>query len=264
MNPIDQLFTRLKSERKKAFIPFITASDPDLDTTAKLVREMAQRGASLIEVGFPYSDPMADGSVIQASYARALSKGLTIDSIFGAVRGLGDIGVPLVCMVSYSLVHHRGLDRFVRDALDAGFSGAIVPDLPVEEAGDLVALAAKHDFKLILLVTPTTPRERARKIAQFSTGFLYYVSVVGITGARSQLPPDLLDQLGWLRTQTTLPVCVGFGISTPEQVRTLRDWVDGVIVGSAIIRRLAADKPIDAIVNDVGELVAELSAALRA
>jgi tryptophan synthase alpha chain len=263
MNPIDQLFSRLNADRQKAFIPFVTAGDPDLDTTAKVVREMAQRGASLIEVGFPYSDPIADGSVIQASYTRALSKGLTIDSIFGAVRGLGDIGVPLVCMVSYSLVHHRGLERFVRDALDAGFSGAIVPDLPVEEAGELVALAAKHDFKLILLVTPTTPRERARNIAQFSTGFLYYVSVVGITGERSQLPPDLLDQLRWLRTQTTLPMCVGFGISTPEHVRTLRDSADGVIVGSALVRRLEAKQPIDEIVREVGELVHQLAAALH-
>jgi tryptophan synthase alpha chain len=263
MNPIDQLFSRLKADRRKAFIPFVTAGDPDLETTAKLVREMSQRGASLIEVGFPYSDPIADGSVIQASYTRALSKGLTIDSIFSAMRGLGNVGAPLACMVSFSLVHHRGLERFVRDALDARFSGAIVADLPVEEAGELAALAAKHDFKLILLVTPTTPRERARKIAQVSTGFLYCVSVVGITGERVQLPPDLLEQLGWLRTQTTLPLCVGFGISKPEHVRTLRDWADGVIVGSALVRKLEALKPIDALVKDVGDLVAELSEALR-
>lgn len=263
MNPIDQLFTRLKTDRRKAFIPFVTAGDPDLETTAKLVRECARRGASLIEIGFPYSDPIADGSVIQASYTRALGKGLTIDAIFGATRTLNGIGAPLVAMVSYSLVHHRGPERFVTDALAAGFSGAIVPDLPVEEADELAKIARQYDFKLILLVTPTTPRERAQKIAQLSTGFLYCVSVVGITGERSEMPPDLLDQLRWLRTQTELPMCVGFGISTPDHVRTLRDATDGVIVGSALVRKLDAKKPIDAIVKDVGDLVQELAAALH-
>ena len=263
MNPIDQLFTRLKAGRRKAFIPFVTAGDPDLDATVKLVREAARCGASLIEIGFPYSDPIADGSVIQASYTRALNSGLTIDAIFGAMRALNGISVPLVAMVSYSLVHHRGPERFITDAKEAGFSGAIVPDLPVEEAEEFAKLAAKHDFKLILLVTPTTPRERAQKIAKLSTGFLYCVSVVGITGERSQLPPDLLEQLRWLRTQTTLPMCVGFGISTPEHVRTLRDSADGVIVGSALVRRLEQKKPMDEIVRDVGALVQELADALH-
>jgi tryptophan synthase alpha chain len=262
MNPIDPLFARLKADRKKAFIPFVTAGDPDLDATAQLVREIARRGASLIEIGFPYSDPIADGSVIQASYTRALGKGLSVDAIFGAMRALNEINIPLVAMVSYSLVYHRGPERFIIDAKAAGFSGAIVPDLPVDEADDLAKLAAKHDFKLILLVTPTTPRERATKIARLSTGFLYCVSVVGITGERSQLPADLLEQLRWLRTQTTLPMCVGFGISKPEHVRTLRDS-DGVIVGSALVRRLEAKKPIDEIVKDVGDLVQELSHALH-
>lgn len=262
MNPIDQLFTRLKTDRRKAFIPFITAGDPDLDTTVKLLREAARRGASLIEVGFPYSDPIADGSVIQASYTRALGKGLSVDAIFGAMRSLNDIKVPLVAMVSYTLVHRRGPERFVADAKAAGFSGAIVPDLPVEEADELAKLAARHDFKLILLVTPTTPRERATRIAQLSTGFLYCVSVVGITGERSQLPADLLEQLRWLRTRTTLPMCVGFGISTPDHVRALRDSADGVIVGSALVRKLEAKKPVDEMVKNVGDLVQELAAAL--
>lgn len=169
----------------------------------------------------------------------------------------------MVAMVSYSLVHHRGLERFIVDAKAAGLSGAIVPDLPVDEADHLAALAKKHDFKLILLVTPTTPRERAKKIASLSTGFLYCVSVVGITGERSELPPDLLEQLAWLRTQTQLPLCVGFGISTPEHVRMLRDSADGVIVGSALVRKLAARKPIDEMVKDVGSLVEELAHALH-
>jgi tryptophan synthase alpha chain len=262
MNPIEQLFSRLQADRRKAFIPFVTAGDPDLDATAKLVRECARRGASLIEIGFPYSDPIADGSVIQASYTRALARGLTMDAILGATRAL-NVNVPLVAMVSYSLMHHRGAERFVGDAKEAGFSGAIVPDLPVEEAEELAKIAATHDFKLILLVTPTTPRERATRIAQLSTGFLYCVSVVGITGERSDLPAGLLDQLRWLRTQTPLPLCVGFGISTPAHVRTLRDVADGVIVGSALVRKLEQKKPIDEIVADVGDLVQELANALH-
>lgn len=261
MNPIDQLFTRLKAERKKAFIPFLTAGDPDLETTLHLMREAARRGASLIEVGFPYSDPIADGSVIQASYTRALSKGLSLDAIFAALRSFQE-NVPIVAMVSYSLVHHRGLERFILDAKAAGLSGAIVPDLPVDEAGELAELAKTHDFKLVLLVTPTTPRDRAQKIAALSTGFLYCVSVVGITGERSQLPPDLIEQLRWLRTQTPLPLCVGFGISKPEHVRTLREAADGVIVGSALVRNLEAKKPTAALVQEVGALVESLSSAL--
>ena len=281
MNPIDTMFHRLAAAKKKAFIPFVPAGDPDIAATGLLVKECARRGASLIEIGFPYSDPIADGSVIQASYTRALSKGLKIDDVFQLVSELksgewsvasGQQGnplatdhsplatVPLVGMVSYSLVHHRGAERFVTQAKQAGFSGAIVPDLPVEESDTLSGAAAKHDFKLIQLVTPTTPRDRAIQIAKKSTGFLYCVSVVGITGERAQMPPDLLQQLAWLRTQTSLPLCVGFGISTPEHVRMLRDHADGLIVGSALVRLLeqAKTKPIATVVQEVGDRVAEL------
>ncbi|MBM3992585.1 MAG: tryptophan synthase subunit alpha [Planctomycetes bacterium] len=263
MNPIDLLFARLKAEGKKAFIPFIPAGDPNLDATAKLLRESAKRGAALIEVGFPYSDPIADGSVIQASYTRALANGVGVDAIFAMLRTIGDIGAPLVAMASYTLVHHRGLEPFVLDAKSAGLSGAIVPDLPVDEAQDLARIAAKHDFKLILLVTPTTPRDRALQIVRLSTGFLYCVSVVGITGERRDLPPELLDQLRWLRTQTTLPLCVGFGISTPDHVHMLRESADGVIVGSALVRKLDAKKPVEEMVRDVGNLVQSLADALN-
>jgi len=267
MNPIDSYFQRLRSERRKAFIPFVTAGDPDLDTTAALIEDLARRGAGPIEIGFPYSDPIADGSVIQASYTRALAAGLQIDDIFRAVRRTSVAGsqTPLVSMVSYSLVHHRVPENFLAQAKAAGFSGAIIPDLPIEEADALAAQAAAQDFKLIHLVTPTTPRERAVHIARSSTGFLYVVSVTGITGERAQLPPELLDQLRWLRTQTDLPLCVGFGISKPEHVRMLRDHVDGIIVGSAVVRRIEAarGKPMSDVVKDVGNLVQSLADVLN-
>jgi tryptophan synthase alpha chain len=270
MNPIDLLFQRLRSQGKKAFIPFITAGDPDLKATELLVPRLIESGASLFEIGFPYSDPIADGAVIQASYTRALANGLRIDDIFNCIAGLrpkvatGNMP-PLTAMVSYSLVQHRGADKFLKQAQNSGLSGAIVPDLPVEESGELSRLAAERDFKLIQLVTPTTPRDRAVQIAQASTGFLYCVSVTGITGERDKLPEELLGQIAWLRRQTDLPICVGFGISKPEHVRMLRDVADGVIVGSALVRKLeqAMNRPMEEIAQDICSLFRSLSTALN-
>jgi tryptophan synthase alpha chain len=265
MNAIDRTWQRLRSRNARAFIPFVTAGDPDIATSANVVRELVRRGADLVEIGFPYSDPIADGSVIQASYTRALERGLRLADVFALAGSLADVAVPLVGMVSCSLVFHRGAGRFLDEAKTAGFSGVIVPDLPVEEAGDLAQLAAARDLKLIQLVTPTTPRERAVRIVQQATGFVYCVSVAGITGERERLPPELLEQLRWLRGQTSLPLCVGFGISKPEHVAMLRDAADGVIVGSALVRRLenAAKRPAGEVVREIGDLAESLVAALR-
>jgi tryptophan synthase alpha chain len=271
MNPIDVLFRKLRSQGRKAFIPFITAGDPDLGTTTRLVAELAGRGASLIEIGFPYSDPIADGPVIQASYTRALARGVRIDSIFACLREMVrslpamEQRLPLVAMISYTLVHRRGPEAFLTQAQAAGLCGAIVPDLPIEETDELAQHAATRDFKLIQLVTPTTPRDRAARIARSSTGFLYYVSVAGITGERDQLPEQLVDQLRWLRGQTELPICVGFGISKPGHVQMLRDVADGVIVGSALVRRLeqAGTRPLADILREIGDLAQSLAEALN-
>jgi len=265
MNPIDQLFQRLRTEQRKAFIPFLTAGDPDLVATAQLARTLALRGADLLEIGFPYSDPIADGPVIQASYTRALERGVRMEDIFTAVSRFGLHITPLVAMVSYTLIHRRGPEAFLDRAAAAGFSGAIVPDLPFDESDTLSRLAAARDFKLIQLVTPTTPRERALDIARRSTGFLYCVSITGITGERDRIPAELLDQLAWLRGQTELPLCVGFGISRPEHVRMLREVADGIIVGSAIVRHLekASSQSRDAISAAIGELAGSLADALN-
>ncbi|HTU21953.1 MAG TPA: tryptophan synthase subunit alpha [Gemmataceae bacterium] len=265
MNPIDALFQRLRSQGRKAFIPFLTAGDPDLAATGRLARTLADNGAHLLEIGFPYSDPIADGPVIQASYTRALERGVHVEDIFAAVRTLALPNTPLVAMVSYSLIHRRGAEKFLEQAAAAGFSGAIVPDLPFEESETLSRQAAERDFKLIHLVTPTTPRERARAIARRSTGFLYCVSVTGITGERDRLPPELLEQLAWLRQQTDLPLCVGFGISRPEHVRTVREVADGVIVGSAFVRHLekAGSQSLDGVASTIGALARSLVEALN-
>jgi len=271
MNAIDGLFQRLRSQGRKAFIPFVTAGDPDLGATPRLVEELARRGASLIEIGFPYSDPIADGPVIQASYTRALARGVRVDSIFACIRELAgslpiaERKIPLVAMISYSLVHRRGREAFLAQAQAAGLSGAIMPDLPVEEAEELCRLAAAQHFKLIQLVTPTTPGDRAIRIARSSMGFLYYVSVAGITGERDRLPEQLVGQLPWLRGQTELPICVGFGISRPEHVQMLREVADGVIVGSALVRRLeqAGARPLPDIIREIGDLAQSLAGALN-
>ncbi len=271
MNTIDTLFQKLRSQGRKAFIPFVTAGDPDLGATPRLVEELARRGASLIEIGFPYSDPIADGPVIQASYTRALARGVRVDSIFACIRELAgslpiaEQKIPLVAMTSYTLVHRRGPEAFLAQAEVAGLSGAIVPDLPIEEADELARLAAARHFKLIQLVTPTTPRDRATRIARSSTGFVYYVSVAGITGERDRLPEQLVGQLRWLRGETELPICVGFGISKPEQVQMLRDVADGVIVGSALVRRLeqAGTRPLPNIIREIGDLAQSLADALN-
>jgi tryptophan synthase alpha chain len=266
MNRIDQVFEQLRSRGKRAFMPFITAGDPDLAITGQLIDELSRRGANLIELGIPYSDPIADGPVIQASYSRALNRGVTLDAILNAVRQLNPAHdrAPLLCMVAYAIVYRRGLEQFVRDAKQAGFDGAIVPDLPVEEAAELAAIAAHHEFKLVLLVTPTTPPERAATIARTSTGFLYYVSITGITGERSTIDPSVIEQVSRLKSQTHIPVSIGFGISTPEHVRMLAPVADGVIVGSAIVRRLAlsTSESRDRVVSDIGEYVATLIEAL--
>jgi tryptophan synthase alpha chain len=271
MNRIDALFARLRADGRRALMPFLTAGDPDLDATAALVREVLRRGAHLVELGIPYSDPIADGPVISASYTRALRNGVKLAAILDAVRGLrsgaGAVpDAPLVTMVSYAIVHRHGVDRYVAEAADAGVDGLIVPDLPVEEAEGLLKLAGARGLSLIQLVTPRTPRERALRIARTTTGFLYYVSVAGITGERRALPTDLADKVGWLREHTELPVCIGFGISDAEHVRQLAPLADGLIVGSAIVRRIAdlSDRPRAELVAEIGDFVADLAAPLAA
>jgi tryptophan synthase alpha chain len=265
MSQVDQTFAKLKSEKRKALMPFVTAGDPDLAFTAAVLKELVARGASLCEVGVPYSDPIADGPVIQASYTRALDKGVKLG---GILKVLGEttpkLAAPVVTMVSYAIVYRHGVEKYCDEARAAGVAGLIVPDLPVEESPQLAAICTKRELSLIQLVTPTTPRDRAIRICETSTGFVYYVSVAGITGERTQLPPDLVDNVGWLREQTKLPICIGFGISRPEHVKLLAPVADGLIVGSAIVRRIAAadHQPRVRVLTDVGNYLASLEEAL--
>ncbi|MFM7207702.1 MAG: tryptophan synthase subunit alpha [Planctomycetaceae bacterium] len=263
---LEAMFAANRAAGRKALAPFVTAGDPDADTTVAVIEAVARAGGSACELGVPYSDPIADGPVIQASYTRALGKGVALAGVFDiARRASASCGMPILAMASYSLIFRRGIDRFVADALAAGLAGFVVPDLPLEESDDLDAACRKAGLALVRLVTPTTPPERAEAIARKSTGFLYCVSVAGVTGARTELPPGLVDRVAWLKTKTDVPILVGFGISSAEQVKAVCNVADGVIVGSALVRRIAeqAGQPRDTLLTDVGRYVAELAAATR-
>lgn len=269
MTPIAEVFDALQSHGRLAFMPFITAGDPDLETTAVIIEELAKQGVDLIEVGFPYSDPIADGPVIQASYTRALRGGVTVNGILRSVAMLDrNATPPLLAMVSYAIVFRHGVERFVAEAKDAGFAGFIIPDLPGDEAAECFGVVRSSGLDLVQLVAPTTPRKRVREILQFCSGFVYCIAVSGTTGERERVADALLDQLRWLRQETDLPLAVGFGISRPEHVEPLKGVADGVIVGSGIVRLLEgfADGGGSggAVVRSISERAAELVAAVRA
>ncbi len=266
MNRIDQKFQELRRRKEPAFIPFITAGDPDLETTRGLVLELERRGADIIELGIPFSDPIADGPIIQASYYRALSKGLKVSQVFECVRGLRkETDIPIVAMVSYSLVFKGTPENFVARAKESGLDGATIPDLPIEES-DAVHLAAKEkDFKIVCFVAPTTTPERMSRIAKGTQGFLYYIAVVGITGVRDALPPDMRENIQKLKGMTDKPIALGFGVSTPEQARVVGQVADGVIVGSAIVKELEryVDRPATERIKAVGEFTSRLVAGAK-
>jgi tryptophan synthase alpha chain len=298
-NRLIRTLAALRSCGRKALLPFLTAGYPDLETTEALLHEFARRGVSICELGFPFSDPIADGPVIQNSYAHALSAGVTSGRIFDMVRrfraaearhatpktAVVPIGKPtsrrasansqwsmvngqlaLSAMVSYSIIFRHGVKAFLAGAAGAGFDATIVPDLPLEEAEEFGELAAAEGLAAVLLAGPTTPPARRAELARRTRGFLYFMSVAGTTGERNCLPQATIDAVAELRRHTTAPICLGFGISSPRTVRQACRVADGAIVGSAIVRRIselaAAKMPRARIVRKVGDFVAELLAPL--
>ena len=268
--PISATFSRLQAAGHMAFMPFITAGDPDMATTVAVIEELAARGVDMIEIGFPYSDPIADGPVIQASYTRALAKKIKVQDIFRAVRELSARNTalpPLVAMVSFAIIHRRGTTAFFQECQQAGFSGAIVPDLPAEESATVVEAARACGLDLIQLIAPTTTPARTKTIVAQATGFLYCISVAGITGERKDLPEELQQQLRELGELTTVPRAVGFGISRPEQVAGLRGLAQGVIVGSAIVRQMAmignGERKAADVIRELGDFAASFVAEVH-
>ncbi|MBT9312503.1 tryptophan synthase subunit alpha [Leptothoe kymatousa] len=234
-------FEALREQQNCALIPFITAGDPDLAATADALRALDRAGASLIELGVPYSDPLADGPVIQAAATRALEHGVTLDAVLQLVAEVSpELSAPIILFTYYNPILNRGIETFLRDIYRAGARGLVVPDLPLEEMDVLLKPAQEIGIEVTLLVAPTTPKERIVAIAQQCQGFIYLVSVTGVTGMRTQIENRVQDLLKDLRTVTDKPIGVGFGVSSPEQAAQLKDWgADGVIVGSAFVKRLA-------------------------
>ncbi len=254
--------TSIKSafENKKAFIPFITCGDPDLSTTAKVVRTMALNGADLVELGIPFSDPTAEGPVIQGANIRALSGGVTTDKIFDLVRDLRkDVTIPMVFMTYANVVFSYGAEAFIKTCNEIGINGLILPDLPFEEKGEFAEICRKYDVALISLIAPTS-HNRIAMIAKEAEGFIYIVSSLGVTGTRTEITTDLASIVKVVRENTDIPCAIGFGISTPEQAHKMAAVSDGAIVGSAIIKLI--EKYGRDAAEPVGAYVKSMKAAL--
>jgi tryptophan synthase alpha chain len=264
MNRIDRAFSLASQEDRAALIVFVTAGDPDLETTAELIPELEAAGADIVELGIPHSDPIAEGPTIQASTARALRHNTRLDEILDLTRRVREVSeVPLILMGYLNNVLSYGEEQLVQTCAEAGVDGLIVADVPYEEAQSLQRECERTGVHRILLVAPTSTPERVVRIASRSRGFVYCVSVTGVTGARSELPPDLAWLVGRIQRVTSTPIAVGFGVSTPDQAAEVARLADGVIVGSALVSRLGQASTADEAIQSATGFVRSLSDAVR-
>lgn len=239
MNRITRKFADLKKAKRAALIPFVVAGDPSLSVTEKLILELEKSGADIIEIGVPFSDPIADGPTIQAAFDRALKKNISLENVFTLVKNVRRRSqVPLILMLSVTLIHRYGIEKFAARARAVGIDGVIPPDLPPEEAKEITRLFRSQNLATIFLAAPTSTPARLRAIARASTGFIYLVSVTGITGVRKSVAKDLPEFIRRVRRVSKLPLAVGFGISTPEQAHDVAKLADGVVVGSALVKKV--------------------------
>jgi len=264
MAQVSERFQELQARRQCALIPFVTAGDPDLQTTAQVLRVLDASGADFIELGVPYSDPLADGPVIQAAATRALQRGVTLNQVLDVVRAVvPEINAPIILFTYYNPILNRGIDSFMADLAAAGVAGLVVPDLPLEEIETLLTAARAVAIDVTLLVAPTSPPERIQAIAQQAQGFIYLVSVTGVTGMRTEIQSRVKDLLDTLKQSTDKPIGVGFGVSGPDQAKQLKDWgAHGVIVGSAFVKRLHQENRQVAL-SEVKQFCRELKAAIQ-
>lgn len=261
---ISNCFEKLRKNHQCALIPFITAGDPDLETTAKALQILDDNGADAIELGVPYSDPLADGPVIQAAATRALQRGTRLDAVLEMVAKVSpNLRSPIILFTYYNPILYRGIETFLQQIKSAGVQGLVVPDLPLEEAESLMEPANKLGIELTLLVAPTSPKNRIESIAKQSQGFIYLVSVTGVTGVREGLETRAKELLQELRSVTDKPIGIGFGISTPEHARQVKEWgADAAIVGSAFVKRLADGTPEQGL-ESIGQFCKSLKAAIQ-
>jgi tryptophan synthase alpha chain len=263
-NRIDCAFARLRAQGRKGLIPFLAAGDPSLEVTAALVREFENRGADLVEIGVPFSDPLADGVVNQRAYQRALASGANLSRVLQLVADIRRHSeIPLVLMSYVNPIHRFGLDRFPKAARDAGVDGLILSDCPPEEMNGFLDTLVRAGVAPVLLVAPTSPDRRISLISDRGRGYIYYVSLRGVTGPRQELPNDLGDGIRRLRTITRMPLAVGFGISTPAQAQAVAALADAVIVGSAIVATMETFRGRLDLVPRVGQFVADLRSAIE-
>ncbi len=258
MTRIDDTFARLKTKGKKAFVAYIMAGDPDVPTALGVMKGLPGAGVDIIELGLPFTDPMADGPTIQLAGQRALEGGMTVDQTLQMVRDFraGDNVTPIVLMGYYNPIYARGVDRFLAEATSAGIDGLIIVDLPPEEDAELCIPAQKAGMNFIRLATPTTDAKRLPKVLQNTSGFVYYVSVTGITGAAAAQAGDVAPEVARIKRSTDLPVIVGFGINTPDSARAIAGVADGCVVGSAIVKQIGEGKPVDQVLAFVASLAA--------
>jgi tryptophan synthase alpha chain len=258
-------FRELRARNESAMVPFVVAGDPNLDTTAALVREFDARGADIIELGVPFSDPMADGPANQRAAQRGLKSGASLAAILAMVSELRkETEIPLILFGYFNPIFHYGCERLCADAARAGIDALLVIDLPPEEAGELKTAARANGLDIIYVLAPTTSIERARKVVRSASGFIYYVSVTGVTGARTALASDIEEHVNNLRGVTDLPIGVGFGISTPAQAAQVARFSDAVVVGSALSLLIEANLDAADLVKKVGELVGSMKNAIKA
>ncbi|MFG0328407.1 MAG: tryptophan synthase subunit alpha [Phycisphaerales bacterium] len=261
---IEAIFTALRDEGRTGLMPFVTAGYPDLPTTASLLRRFDEVGASICEVGVPFSDPIADGPVIASSMHETLERGFHLDDLFRTIEEVRPlVGLGLVAMTSYSIAHRCGIEAFVTRCAAAGFDGLIFPDLPVDESEEARGLASDAGLTCTLLIAPTTPDARAAEIANACTGFVYLLARTGITGERDDAP-EVESRVARLREVTDLPIACGFGVSSVDAVRAVTKSADAAIVGSAIVRRLSElhDASREELVDRIGDFVGELAGGL--
>ncbi|XP_031269951.1 tryptophan synthase alpha chain-like [Pistacia vera] len=259
-----ETFSRLKQQGKVALIPYITAGDPDLSTTAEALKVLDSCGSDIIELGVPYSDPLADGPVIQAAATRSLARGTNFNAIISMLKEVvPQLSCPIALFTYYNPILRRGVEKVMSTISDIGVHGLVVPDVPLEETESLRKEAIKHNIELVLLTTPTTPRDRMKSIVEVSEGFIYLVSSVGVTGARASVSDRVQNLIQEIKEASTIPVAVGFGISKPEHVKQLAAWgADGVIVGSAMVKLLGEAKSPEEGLKELENFTKSLKSAL--
>lgn len=264
MSRIETKFVELKKNGKKALIAYIMAGDPGLEETERLIIELEKGGADLIELGIPFSDPLADGPTIQKAAIRALQHDISLRDVIGLVKKVRRVSqVPIIFMSYYNPVFKYGEEKFVTDAVKAGVDGVIVPDLPPEEAGSLKGFASEKGLDTIFLLAPTSNEERIKKVCNISKGFIYYVSVTGVTGTREGISKDIRGMVKKIKAESRMPVAVGFGISRPEQAVEIASMADGVIVGSAIVKIIEENIGKTTMVKKVRDFVKSLKDEMR-